>query len=79
MSSDRLQFSWKPIPHSRNYGVQIVKSDGDLLWEGQTDKSVLQLPTEVTLGDGAYFVWITAYLEDGRTEKSEPVRFQIKR
>jgi hypothetical protein len=79
VSSDRLQFSWKPIPHTRNYGVQIVKSDGDLLWEGQTDKSVLQLPTEVTVGDGSYFVWITAYLEDGRTEKSEPVRFQIKR
>jgi putative zinc finger protein len=79
MHSDRLQFSWKPIPQSRNYEVRVVRSDGDLVWEGQTDKSALQLPTEVSLKDGFYFVWITAYLENGRTAKSAPVRFLIKR
>ncbi len=79
MNSDRLQFRWKPVPQSRNYEVRLVRSDGDLVWEGQTDKSALQLPSDVTVEDGAYFVWITAYLEDGRTAKSAPVRFLMKR
>ena len=79
MSSERLQFSWKPVPHSRNYEVRIVKSDGDLFWEGQTDQSALQLPLDVHVKDGSYFVWITAYLQDGRIVKSAPVRFLVQR
>ena len=79
VSSDRLQFRWKPVPQSRSYEVRVVRSDGDLVWEGQTDKSALQLPSDVTVKDGSYFVWITAYLEDGRIAKSAPVRFLVKR
>jgi putative zinc finger protein len=79
MNSDRLQFRWKPVPQSRNYEVRVVRSDGDLVWEGQTDKSALQLPSEVTVKDGSYFIWITAYLENGRIAKSVPVRFLVKR
>ena|SRR5436190_13107505 len=79
VSKDRLRFRWKPIPQSRNYEVRVVQSDGDLVWEGQTDKSALRLPSDVTVKDGSYFVLITAYLEDGRTAKSAPVRFLIKR
>jgi hypothetical protein len=79
MHSDRLRFSWRSIPHSRSYEVRVVKSDGDLVWEGQTEKSALQLPAGLSVEDGSFFVWITAYLEDGRTVKSGPVRFLIKR
>jgi len=79
MHRDRLQFRWKSIPHSRNYEVRVVRTDGDLVWESQADKSAAQLPTDVSLEDGSYFVWITAYLEDGRIAKSAPVRFSVKR
>jgi hypothetical protein len=78
MNSERLQFRWKPIPQSHNYEVRLVRSDGDPVWKGQTDKSALQLPSDFTVKDGAYFVWITAYLNDGRTAKSAPVRFLIR-
>ena len=79
MNSVRLQFSWRPIPHSRNYEVRVVKSDGDLVWEGQTDQSALELPSQVTVKEGSYFVLVTAYLEDGRIAKSAPLRFLVKR
>jgi Putative zinc-finger len=79
MQSDELQFRWKPIPESHNYEVRVVRSDGDVVWEGQTDKSALQVPTEVVLENGSYFIWITAHLENGRTAKSAPVRFLVKR
>ena len=79
MNSARLQFSWRPVPHYRNYGVEIVKLDGDLVWEGQTDNSALELPSEVAVKEGAYFVFVTAYLEDGGMAKSAPLRFLVKR
>jgi hypothetical protein len=79
MSSNRLRFSWKPIPRSRNYEVRIVKTDGDLIWKGETEQSVLQVPFDIALEDGSYFVWVTASLDDGQRMKSAPVRFLVKR
>jgi len=79
MRSDGLRISWKPIPRSRNYEVRIVKPYGDLIWKGEAAKSDLQLPSDVVLQDGSYFVWITASMEDGQTMKSAPVRFVVKR
>ncbi len=79
VSGEALRLSWKSLSQSRNYQVRIVKSDGDLIWEGETEKSALQVPANVALKDGSYFVWITAYLQDGRIAKSAPVRFLIKR
>jgi len=73
-----LQFNWKPVSRSRYYKISVVASEGDLLWEGQTEKSTLQVPSDVVLDPGAYFVWITAYLADGRVARSSPVRFVIK-
>jgi putative zinc finger protein len=75
---ENLKFNWKPVLRSRYYKISVVTSDGDLLWEGQTEKSTLHLPWDVVLKRGAYFVWITAYLTDGRVAKSSPVRFVIK-
>jgi hypothetical protein len=76
---ERLEFGWKPVPHSRYYEIRIVTSDGDLVWSGQTEKSKLRPPTDVAVQGGSYFVWITAYLEDGRVAKSPPVKFGVQR
>ena len=75
----QLRFNWMQISQARSYEIRIVASDGDLVWEGQTETSSLRLPARVALKDGSYFVWITAYLQDGRTAKSSPVPFLIKR
>lgn len=75
---DELEFRWKPLSRSRYYGISVVTSDGDLLWEGQTQMSVLRLPSEIKLKRGSYFVWITAYLPDGQVAKSSPVRFVVE-
>lgn len=75
---DELEFRWKPLSRSRYYGISVVTADGDLLWEGQTQVSVLRLPSEIKLKRGSYFVWITAYLPDGQVAKSSPVRFVVE-
>ncbi len=79
IQSEPLQFRWKTIPHASSYEVRVVKADGDLVWENEAEQSPLQMPADVALTNGSYFVWITAFLENGRTAKSVPVRFQVKR
>lgn len=79
VATKQLHFSWKALSDARDYAVRVVTSDGDLVWEGQTERSSLQFPPDVPLVEGPYFVWITAHLPDGRTAKSPPVRFIVKR
>ena len=78
VSRQRLQFSWKVIAQSRSYEVRVVTSEGDPVWQEQTEKSGLQPPSDLTVSDGPYFVWVTAYLEDGRVAKSPPVKFFVR-
>jgi hypothetical protein len=78
VKSDRLQIRWKAIPQSQYYGIRVVTSDGDLVWDNQTEKSTLWLPSDAALKEGSYFVWVTANLADGRIAKSPPVRFLVK-
>lgn len=75
---ESLEFNWKPISRSRYYEISVVTSEGDLLWEEQTEKSALHLPSDIVLKRGSYFVWITAYLFDGRVARSSPVRFVVQ-
>jgi Putative zinc-finger len=77
VARERLEFQWETVPHSRYYEIRVVTAEGDLVWEGQSEGSVLQPPADVTLNDGSYFVWITAYLENGREAKSAPVSFSL--
>ena len=73
-----LQFAWKPILKARYYEVHVVTQEGSLVWEGQSETSALKLPSDVSLGAGQYFVWVSAYLDDGRVQKSAPVRFLVR-
>jgi hypothetical protein len=77
VAREQLEFKWKPVPRSRYYDIHVVTSDGDMVWAGQSDRVVLKLPGDLTLKDGPYFVWISAYLDDGRVQKSAPVRFLV--
>jgi anti-sigma factor RsiW len=77
VARERLKFEWKVIPHSLYYQVHVATSEGDPVWEGQSEGSVLRPPADITFSDGPYFVWITAYLEDGREAKSAPIKFSL--
>jgi hypothetical protein len=77
VSRDQLKFVWKSIAKASYYEVRVVTSDGDLVWQGQTEKTDLQAPRDVVVRDGSYFVWVTAYLTDGRLAKSAPLKFVL--
>ena len=73
-----LKFTWKQIPAARSYEIRVVTSEGDLVWEGQSDQSDVALPAKFTLKDGTYYVWVTSYSANGRSIKSSPVSFVVK-
>ena len=78
LTPQRLEFKWKAIPQSRYYEIRVVTADGDLVWSAQSENLNLKPPRDLKLKDGAYFVWISAFVESGPVQKSAPVRFVVK-
>jgi hypothetical protein len=78
LTPQQLEFKWKAIPQSRYYEIRVVTADGDLVWSAQSEKLDLKPPSDLELKDGAYFVWISAYIEGGPVQKSTPVRFVVR-
>jgi hypothetical protein len=74
---EALRFRWRPMANAAYYELRVVNSEGDLMWQGQESKSSAQLPPDVSLRPGKYFVWVHAHLNDGRTIKSETTGFTI--
>jgi hypothetical protein len=72
-----LRFVWKPIGNAAYYEVQLVDSEGDLVWKEKESEPTAHLPSDLPVRPGRYFVWVHAYLNDGRTVKSEAVPFTI--
>jgi hypothetical protein len=70
-------FRWSPVAHSRYYDIRLTRLDGDLIWEAKSEKTLLQLPGRTILKNGSYFIWVTAYLQDGRVAKSTPTKFWV--
>ena len=77
VTRDRLEFTWKAVPRSRYYEIHVVTPEGEPVWEAQSEAAFLKVPSDVTLNNGSYFVWISAYLDDGRLQKSAVIRFQV--
>jgi len=74
---ETLRFRWRPVANATYYEVRVVNSEGDLVWQGQESKPTAQFPRDLSLRPGKYFVWVHAYLNDGRMVKSEALGFWI--
>ena len=78
IARETVEFSWKEAERSLFYEVSIVTSEGDRVWEGRFEETYAQLPADVRLIAGRkYFVWIRAYLPEGKTVKSSTVGFEV--
>ena len=73
----QLEFKWKAVPRSRYYELHVVTPEGEPVWEAQSEAPFLKVTSDVRLRDGPYFVSISAYLDDGRVQKSAVTRFQV--
>lgn len=70
------EFQWKPVFGARQYQISVLNRSGDLIWQASTRATSAKLPLALRLDAGQrYFVWIHAYLEDGKAVRSSAVAF----
>jgi len=75
---DGLEIRWRGVRDALVYEVRLVTSEGSLVWEGQTEATEATLPADVRLEPGRkYYVWVRAYLSEGRTLKSDAFGFSV--
>jgi hypothetical protein len=74
---DKPVFRWKPVSRARYYEIHVVTSEGEPVWQGQSNRIGGNLARGATLKNGTYFVWVSAYLVDGRVQRSAPVSFVV--
>jgi hypothetical protein len=72
-----LRFRWKAVAKAAYYEIRVVNSEGDPVWRAESTDAAAQVPTDLSLRPGKYFVWVRAYLSDGRTLKSDTIAFRI--
>ncbi len=78
IDSSKPEFRWSGVDQSLYYELQVLSDNGDILWEGRTEETRLQLPSEFKLDrDTSYFVWVRVYLPDGKTIKSKAVAIRV--
>ena len=79
IAREDVEFHWKEAERSLFYEVSIVTSEGDRVWEGRFEETYARLPADVRLIAGRkYFVWIRAYMPEGKTVKSSAVGFEVR-
>lgn len=66
---------WKPIPNSAAYEVRIVNADGDLVWRKRVHESTASPPKQTLRSGSKYFVWVRAWLANGKTQQSRAIGF----
>jgi len=68
-----LKFRWQPMGDVAYYEIRVMDSQGDLVWQAQRSNPSAQVPSNVSIQPGKYFVSVHAYLKDGRTVRSDSV------
>lgn len=65
---DSLHFVWRPIAQDAFYSFTVTDAVGDVIWEGSTKDTVLDLTSRIMLEDGKrYFWYVDALFGEGRS------------
>ena len=66
---------WEPLPNAAVYDVRIVTADGDLVWRKRVYENSANPPKEILRAGVKYFVWVRAWLANGKSQQSAAVGF----
>ena len=73
-----LEFQWQPVSEAIFYEVRIMSTEGNLIFEVQTENTILKPGSTATLVPGMkYFATISAHLRQGKAAKSRLVSFKL--
>jgi hypothetical protein len=78
VAPQRLEFRWKEMKGALSYEARLVTPEGDVLWDQRVEARSATLPSTVGLHPGeTYFLWIRAYLPEGKVVQSKATRFTV--
>jgi len=66
---------WEPVPNAAAYEVRVVTAEGDLVWRNRVHGNSVNPPRETLRPGLKYFVWVRAWLANGKTQQSAAVGF----
>ena len=66
---------WEAVPEAVAYEVRVVSADGDLIWHTRIQGNSVSPPKQTLRPGLKYFVWVRAWLADGKTQQSAAVGF----
>lgn len=66
---------WEEVPNVVAYEVRVVTADGDLVWHKRVPENSVTPPAQTVRPGLKYFVWVRAWLADGKTQQSAAVGF----
>jgi anti-sigma factor RsiW len=66
---------WEAVPNAAAYEVRVVTADGDLVWHKRVHENSVSPPKQTLRPGLKYFVWVRAWLADGKTQQSAAVGF----
>jgi fibronectin type III domain protein/putative zinc finger protein len=66
---------WEAIPNVTAYEVRVVTAEGDLVWSTRVHENSANAPKQMLRPGLKYFLWVRAFLANGKTEQSEAVGF----
>lgn len=76
---DALKFIWHAPAEDAFYSFTLTDEAGDLVWQGTTRDSTLDLSTELRLQPGRYFWYVDARTDDARTASTGAHEFRVIR
>jgi hypothetical protein len=78
VAGEGLEFRWKETKGALYYEARLLSSEGDVLWEQRVDALSAPLPATVILRPHeTYFLWVRAYLAEGKVVQSKATRFTV--
>jgi len=66
---------WEPVPNAAAYEVHVVTAEGDLVWRKRVHENSVNPPRQTLRPGLKYFVWVRAWLANGKTQQSAAVGF----
>lgn len=79
LARENVEFRWDRMGDALFYEVRVATVDGGLVWEMRTEGHRVAVPPAVQLVPGQkYFLWVVAYLPEGRSMRSPAISFRIQ-
>lgn len=73
-----LEFRWTPLTEAIFYEVRVMSTDGDVVFEKQTEETALKPDSTAPLVGGTkYFATVRAHLRQGKAVKSDVISFSL--